>query len=90
MRSPDDNEAIVIRHNVAARRFEAEIAGQLAMAEYRLESGQIILSRTFVPGQYRGRGIGEKLVRAALEMARQRELKAVAECSYAVKFMRTF
>ena len=59
---------VVVRHNAAAHRFEAEVDGHRAVAEYALEGGRVVLTHTFVPPELRGRGLAEKLVRPALSV----------------------
>ena len=77
-----------VSHNVPGRRFELAKDGRLAVAEYRMEGGRMILTHTFVPPEWRGRGIAARLVAAAMEHARTGGLKVVPECSYAEAFLR--
>ena len=70
------------RNNEAAHRYELEVDGELAVAEYRLQPGRIIFTHTEVPDALEGRGIGSKLVRAALDDARARGLKVVPTCPF--------
>lgn len=78
---------IVVRHNAVENRFEAEVDGTLSVADYRLEEGRMILTHTFVPPAMRGRGIAEKMVRAALEHAQAEKLRVVPACSYVEVFI---
>lgn len=82
-----ENE-VVVRHNMAANRFEAEVEGRLAVAEYELGAGTMTLTHTLVPPELRGRGLAEKLVRAALEHARANGWRVVPACSYVAAFLR--
>jgi uncharacterized protein len=77
-----------VSHNIAASRYEAMVDGQLSVADYRLDSGRMILPHTFVPPGLRGRGIAEKLVRAALADARRAGHKVVPACSYVAAFIK--
>lgn len=79
---------IVVRHNPADSRYEAEVEGHRAVTEYRVEGDRVIFTHTFVPPELRGRGIAEALVRTALEETRRRSLRVVAECSYVAAFIR--
>lgn len=81
---------IAVRHNPAQNRFETEVAGLLAVAEYQRRGNEIIMTHTFVPTELRGRGIAEKLVRAALEHARAEGLGVVPDCSYVAAFIRRY
>jgi predicted GNAT family acetyltransferase len=71
-----------VRHNVPAHRFEAEVEGMMSVADYLRCDGEMIMTHTFVPPELRGRGIAEKLVRSALEYARDEKVRVVPACSY--------
>ncbi len=77
--SPED---ISVVENPAQSRFEAQLDGYLAVADYRLEGDSMIFTHTEVPPAFRGRGIAEKLVLAGFRAARERKLKIVPLCSY--------
>lgn len=78
---------ITVRHNAAEQRFEAEVEGQLSVAEYTLREGEITFTHTYTPPVLRGRGIAEKLVRAALDYARDQRLRVVPACSYVALYV---
>jgi predicted GNAT family acetyltransferase len=80
-------ENFEVRHNTAEHRFEAEVEGQLSVADYTLQGDTIVFTHTYTPPALRGRGIAEKLVRAALEHAREKKLRVVPACSYVDIFM---
>ena len=82
------NSDFTVRRNPAASRYEADIDGHLAVAEYLLEDDRMIFTHTFVPPELRGRGVAEKLVRTALEDARQAGKKVVPQCSFVAVFIR--
>lgn len=77
-----------VRHNPAANRYEIDLNGQLAVAEYVTENGRMVLTHTFVPPELRGRGLAEKLVRRALDDARAQNVKVIPACSYVDVFIR--
>jgi predicted GNAT family acetyltransferase len=54
----------------------------ISVADYVRRDGEMIMTHTFVPPELRGRGIAEKLVRAALEHARDEKVRVVPACSY--------
>lgn len=78
---------VVVRHNLVENRFEATVDGHLSVADYDLQEGRMVLTHTFVPPELRGRGIAEKLVRAALEHGRTSHLRVVPACSYVAVFI---
>jgi predicted GNAT family acetyltransferase len=78
---------IVVHHNVAESRFETTVDGFLAVADYELVGANVVFTHTFVPGELRGRGLAEILVRAALAWARAHGRPVVPACSYVDVFM---
>lgn len=83
---PEERDSV--RHNPTASRYEIDVNGQLAVAEYVNEGERMIFTHTFVPPELRGRGLAEKLVRRALEDARAKNTKVVPACSYVDVFIR--
>lgn len=57
-----------------------EEAGELA---YRLKSGLLTLDHTDVEPAFKGKDVGKQLVQAAVEYARQENLKIQALCTFA-------
>ena len=56
-----------VRNNEAESRYELEVEGELALAAYRLSHDRIVFTHTEVPTALEGKGIGSKLVAAALD-----------------------
>ena len=73
--------------NPARHRFELEVDGETAFAEYRREGPSIVFTHTVVPEALSGRGIGSRLIRAALETVRAEGLKAVPQCPFVRAFI---
>jgi predicted GNAT family acetyltransferase len=82
---PDDG--LISRDNPALKRFEFDLNGQTAVAYYERAPGVITFRHTEVPPELSGHGIGSKLVRGALEAARQQGLKVVAKCPFVAAYM---
>lgn len=80
-------DAVTVRHNPAAHRFETSVDGRLAVCEYEDAGGRRVFTHTLVPPELRGRGLAEALVRAALADARASGLKVVPACSYVARFV---
>ena len=78
---------IQVRHNAQARRFEAEVEGGLARADYRMQGDVMGIVHTEVPPPAEGRGIASQVVRAALDHARGHGLRVVPMCSYVRSYM---
>jgi len=76
-----------VRDNPARHRYELEVEGHVAFAEYGLAAGVITFIHTLVPKELGGRGVGSTLARGALEDVRRRGLKVVAQCPFIKAFM---
>ncbi|HEY6981095.1 GNAT family N-acetyltransferase [Reyranella sp.] len=59
-----------------------------AIAVYRQQDDRLIFTHTEVPPADAGKGIGSRLVRAALDDARRRGFKIVPACSFVAAFVR--
>jgi len=76
-----------VRNNEAESRYELEMDGEVALAAYRLSDDRIVFTHTEVPEALEGRGIGSKLVKAALDDVGTRGLKAVPACAFVKHYM---
>ncbi len=83
-----DLENVAVKNNEEASRYEADVEGELALLEYERSGKEIIFTHTEVPPDFEGRGLGNKLVRTALEDARTQGLKVVPLCSFVKVYIR--
>ena len=79
---------LAIRDNAAQHRYEARLDGHLAVVTYRREEGRITFIHTVVSPALEGHGVAGKLVRAALDGARQQGPAVIPLCPYVVAFIR--
>ncbi len=77
-----------VRHDAGAARFATSVDGQQAHLDYRLEGEVMTITHTRVPEAISGRGIAGRLVRHALQHARDRQWRVDPVCSYADAWMR--
>jgi len=77
-----------VRDNKSQRRFELDVEGAVAFANYRLTPDAVIITHTETPYALRGRGIASELVKGALELIRADGLKVVAGCGFVVDYLR--
>ena len=71
-----------LRDNRAEQEFTLEVDGQTAVAAYQREGGGIVFTHTLVPPEIEGRGVGSKLIRGALDSARDQGLRVVPQCPF--------
>ena len=81
------HDKVHVHHNAAAQRFEVEIEGALARADYRRRGSALYMYHTEVPRLLEGRGIAGALVRAAFAHARAEGLVIEPACSYVRGYM---
>jgi predicted GNAT family acetyltransferase len=79
-----------VQHNESGQRFELKTSAGFAVADYRRTGNTLILYHTEVPYPLRGGGIGEKLVRGALEEIRRLGLKVVPRCWFVGEVIRRY
>lgn len=77
-----------IRDNQEAGRYEFDLEGGVAFADYRLAPGIVTVTHTEVPRALRGRGMGAKLSAAVLDHIRAQGLKVIPRCGYFAGFIR--
>lgn len=76
-----------VHDNVEFDRFELDLEDGVALAYYRLAPDVITFIHTETPPALRHQGVGSELIRGALEWARARGLKVVAECPFVAAFI---
>jgi predicted GNAT family acetyltransferase len=82
------NSEPAARDNAAKRRFEIEIDGHLALADYRIADGVMDLYHTESPPALAGRGVASALIEAALRAARTQGLRVRPTCSFVATFLK--
>jgi uncharacterized protein len=76
-----------VRDNKALSRFELDVEGAVAFANYRLAPSTVIIPHTETPRALRGRGIASELVKGALELIRADGSKVVAGCGFVADYL---
>lgn len=75
-------------HDKNKSRFVIRIDGEESFVEYSLYNKVMNLYHTYTPPRLRGKGLAEKVVRAAIEYAKENNLKVIPSCSYVALFLR--
>ncbi|MDB5083079.1 MAG: acetyltransferase [Chloroflexi bacterium] len=83
-----DTETIKVENNKDEQRFETEINGYTGVAEYHINGNQMIFTHTGVPRPIGGQGVANKLIKTALDYARENHLQVVPLCSFVSTYIR--
>jgi uncharacterized protein len=76
-----------VRDNKGLSRFEMDVEGAVAFANYRLTPQAVIITHTETPRALRGRGVASELVKGALDLIRADGRKVVAGCGFVVDYL---
>lgn len=74
-------------NNKAEHRFELTVEGHVAATYYTPSDGVITFVHTEVPPELGGKGVGSRLVKAALDQVRAGGLKVVAQCPFVAAYI---
>lgn len=78
-----------VYHNEQENRFEIRLGTEIAELTYARQGEKVlVLFHTGVPPAWEGRGIGSRLVKAALDYARQNGYKIIPLCSFVAAYLR--
>lgn len=77
-----------VSDNKDRRRFELDVGGQIAFADYRLEGSRLAILHVEAPLPLRGTGAAGRLMQGIAERARRDALTIVPYCSYAAAWLR--
>lgn len=75
-------------NNTEHHRFEATVDGMLSEVAYRFFVDTITFLHTEVPEELEGKGIAKALAKAALDHARDNDLKVVPLCPFIAAYIK--
>ena len=75
-----------VRDNKTQNRFELDVDGAVAFANYRITPAAVIITHTETPRALRGR-VASELIRGALELIRADGRKVIAGCGFVVDYL---
>lgn len=78
----------VFTNNGDEQRWEGQVGPHVAVAEYRLRGNTIFFVHTEVPPDLEGKGVAGKLVKTALDDARDQRLAVVPFCQFVAGYIR--
>ncbi len=73
-------------HNKEECKYEYHIDGHIAYITYDDQNGNMHLTHTIVPEALAGKGLAKTLLEDVLKEIEKADKKAVAQCSYIVKY----
>ncbi|CAA6811738.1 MAG: GNAT family N-acetyltransferase [uncultured Sulfurovum sp.] len=73
-------------HNQDECKYEYHIDGHIAYITYDDQDGNMHLTHTIVPKELAGKGLARTLLEDVLQEIQKADKKAVAKCSYIVKY----
>lgn len=77
-----------VRNNSERSRYELVEDGQvIGIADYYVDGDVIVFPHTEIAASRRGNGLGEMLVRGALDDVRRRRLRVDAQCWFVRDFV---
>jgi uncharacterized protein len=80
---------VEVKHNAERSRYELWIDERLAgIAEYDAAGSTVVFFHTEVAPLLRGRGLGEELIRGALDDVRTRGDTVIPRCWFVAQFIR--
>ncbi len=78
---------IRVENNASAKRFETMVAGYQVFLDYELKDQTMTLIHTKVPSELEGQGLGGKIVKAALEYAKNHGLQVIPQCPFVLSYV---
>jgi uncharacterized protein len=79
----DESASVNVTRNEQKEQWEAHAAGDMGVLTYSEQDGKLFLLHTEVPEALEGQGIAGRLVRTALDYAREKGEKVVPFCPFA-------
>ena len=77
-----------ITDNRDKSRYELDVGGQIAYADYRRQGQTLVIPYVYAPPPLRGTGASSRLLEGVMEVARSEGLKIVPLCGYAASWIR--
>ncbi|MCX8182195.1 MAG: N-acetyltransferase [Candidatus Methanomethyliaceae archaeon] len=69
-------------------KIVVDLGGSEAFLKYHVKKDKMYIDATFTPEEHRGKGIGAKMMEAAINYAREKKLKIVPVCPFSVEFFK--
>ena len=76
------------RHNPELSRYELEVDGLLAVADYQRAGHRLVIPHVEADMALRGTGAAGRLMQQIIALAREKNLQLVPRCGYAVAWFK--
>ena len=80
----------LVEHDTAAQEFRIPLGAEAAVLQYRVDARGVNFFHTEVPVAHRRKGIAHRLAHAALEFAKQNELRVIPSCPFVADYIRRY
>ena len=82
-------DEVTVKNNAESRSYDAFVDGEFAGSIVYEHAGdrRVVFSHTFVEPRFRGRGVGNALVRGALDDVRAEGLTLTNFCDFVARFI---
>jgi len=82
---------VTVKNNAQSRSYDASVDGEVAgvLVYEQAEDRRVVFTHTFVAPRFRGRGLGNVLVRGALDDVRARGLTVTNFCDLVARYLDT-
>ena len=82
-------EEVTVQNNAQSRSYDASVDGEVAgsIVYEQAEDRRVVFTHTFVEPQFRGRGVGNALVRGALDDVRAKGLTLTNFCDFVARYI---
>ena len=78
-----------IRHDPESTTFSIDLEDDRAVLVYRTAGDEVLdFEHTYVPPQYRGRGLAAALAREAFEYGRANHYRVIPSCPYITTYLK--
>lgn len=78
---------LAFANNRSEQEYSLDVDGGRAVAAYQREGDTVVFTHTGVPPELEGRGIGSRLIRAALDDVRDQGLRVIPQCPFVRAFI---
>lgn len=83
----EEGARVEVTRNEEKEQWEAHAGGETGVLTYSEQDGRLFLLHTEVPEAMEGQGIASRLVRTALDYAREKGEKVVPFCPFARSYI---